>query len=141
VTDDNCPFKRFDSRRAEKRMMSRNEKLYKHLDDLEREFAKHLRAEFEEIAGGGYSDFFGRKWYRHRSHHASQPGRTSADSHTRFLEKLEYDIIALREKLGEPLDLGPTALSTEYPNREKSLPDEFHGGQAHLAREMPVFPR
>ena len=107
--------------------MSRTSILYDTLDELEREFVSILLKELQSIASGHSSRFFSRKIaYLFE-------GKFWQDANTLRVEEIEKDIIALREKLAEPLDGGPTGLAEEFAHRRAELPDRHKGGEVHLA--------
>ncbi len=75
--------------------MSRTEKLYQRLHDLEIEYLRLLKAEFQKVAGGGES------WYLMigRGYGQTKSYRTADDQQ---IQTLDTELRRLREKLREP---------------------------------------
>jgi len=111
--------------------MSRTDKLYKRLKELEAEYKKKLIIEFQNVAenirGSMYLD-------RKRPH--SFAGKFWQSKEVSEIERLEKDIIKLREKLGEPIPGELVALVEEYNEKQEVAKDSLRGGQEHIAREI-----
>lgn len=107
--------------------MSRIQKLYQRLDDLERQFEIRVLAELDRAARGEYSRYLARlrsPWFE---------GRTTRTTEVAELERLTNEVIALKDKLAEPLSSGVTAIVLFFGNfrnvpwdQQPSAEDEIH---------------
>lgn len=75
--------------------MSRTEKIYARIDDLESEYLSSVRDEFVADSDGWWSPFLNGPTVRRRQPKSVDPARYDR------LEKLETEIASLRRKLGE----------------------------------------
>ena len=80
--------------------MSRGEKLYERLDALERDYQKMAAAELARTLADGYSSMLAVKAWGWNPRRFKERQR---------LDKLEKEILAIREKLNEPLQDSPVA--------------------------------
>jgi hypothetical protein len=78
--------------------MSKTDKLYKRLKELEAEYKKRLIIEFQNVA----ENICGSMYLSRKRPHMFD-GKFWRSKEVAEIERLEKDIIALREKLGEPV--------------------------------------
>jgi hypothetical protein len=92
--------------------MSRTQKLYQRLDELDSQYSAMLRKELEAVLCGGVCEYLGEKirpgWW---------PSR--ADDRALELQKLEKQIRGLRLKLGEPVPGAAVAVAENLVQRIK----------------------
>ena len=95
--------------------MSRIQKLYNRLDELERQLEIRILAELDRVACGELSRYFQRRisnlW----------DGRANRTAEVAKLEHLTHEVIALKEKLEEPISSGVTGIVLFFENF-RSLP-------------------
>lgn len=105
--------------------MSRTDKLYETLASMESRFLKMVSQEFE------------RSWssYLRRKDAIFGEGKSWRDARTAELERLEKDIVTLRERLGEPMAESAVAVVQEYVAKRAAAKDRHDGGDAHLRKE------
>jgi hypothetical protein len=109
-------------------MSARAGRLYRRLDELEAEFRTLLRKELEtELSGSGFSRYLARK-------HLFD-GRRWRNTSAAHLERLEKDIVRLREKLGEPLTASAVGIALEYARVVPTL-KVTSGEQKHLVKQL-----
>ena len=110
--------------------MSRTNKIYERLDQLETEFRKRLTDEFQKGPSGAWSRYLSRKIPH------LMDGRFWRNAEAAELEMMEKDIVALREKLGEPISESPVNILREFCKRRSELKDPHSGSEAALVKEM-----
>jgi hypothetical protein len=108
--------------------MRRNETLLNRLGEIESQFRELLRHEFKTVSDGKFSQYLWKS--------DSTWGRKWRDEHSQMLEKLEKEILQLREKLQLPVGESPVSFVEEFVEQRNGLKDRFHGGAKHLADEM-----
>ena len=106
--------------------MNRTEKLFDSLANLEAQFLKMVIDEFEHRYPSSYLS-------RKTSH--AFDGKKWRNARTGELERLEKEILALREKLGEPVAEGPIAVVHDFVAAREAANDRYHGGIERLQRE------
>src|SRR5690242_855944 len=94
--------------------MSRVQSLYARLDDLEAHFGTRLLAEIAREAKGRTSMFLLRRMTPYFD------GRSYTSARVRELEASYREILALKQKLRDPLSSGPAAIVRRY---ERLAPD------------------
>ena len=110
--------------------MARTENLYRRLEQLEGEFTLILASEFQQIAAGQSSRFLSRKVPN------LSDGKYWRDAETQRAEKMEREILVLREKLGETPHDGPVAVTREFVRRRAESSGRYDRGQTLLAKEL-----
>jgi len=109
--------------------MSRTDKLYKRLDELEAEYIKLAENEFNKVLSNQSSTYFSRKIpYLF-------DGKFYLNAETAHLEKIESEILALREKLGSPVKSSPVSIVFDYSSKLEGLKDKLTGGKKSLTKE------
>lgn len=107
--------------------MSRNASLHGRLDEVEAELYTRLLQELQKVVTDGYSRCL-------RAPSWMNPGRRR-DSCVDF-DRLVDTVVNLREKLGEPPDVGVLAILDLYRIRYERLRDPYRGDGRALARQF-----
>jgi hypothetical protein len=110
-------------------MSARTGRLYRRLDELEAEFRTLLQKELKAELSGGHSRYLCRK-YPHLFE-----GRFWRNAGAAHLERLEKDIVRLREKLGEPLTASAVGIVLEYARVAPAL-KVTSGELKHLLKQL-----
>ena len=111
--------------------MSKTDNLYKRLEDLEAEYKKKFIMEFQNVA----KNICGSMYLNRKRPHMFA-GKFWRSKEVSEIERLEKDVIKLREKLGEPVPGELVGLVEEYNEKQEVAKDSLRGGQEHIAREI-----
>ena len=111
--------------------MSRTEKLGQELDELEREFREVLIGELEVLCEGRFAFYLYNRAARHPE------GRTYKRPETTHMERLEWKIRALREKLNVPVSYISMELVEEFVKHHNAAGmGWWHGEGKVVARAL-----
>ena len=101
--------------------MSRLDKQEQRLKELERTFSRLLRRELVMVADSG--KIWASQYLYHKWQYADS-GKSKKNRATKELEKLERDILKLRDKLGLPMNGGPIGIIQEWTEEISGLSEE-----------------
>ncbi len=111
--------------------MSRVEKLYARLDALEEEFKQRLVAELQRVSTEPWGFFFMNEEYPEY-----KVLSRSARPEVSALEGLGAEIVALREKLKEPVEDSLYSRFHEYRRKWSNVEDHHRGTDQTLAKQL-----
>src|SRR5438874_10833462 len=106
--------------------MSRVQKLYERLDELQPRLEERLLAELDRVAGRGHSLYLRRRMTNYFD------GRQYRRPEVAELEDLANEVIALKEKVGESLESGVTGIILLYEDFRDVLWDQRPHGEEEI---------